>query len=508
MFDISSIFDPIHSKIALLLGLFQSRRTIRNHGEITGRNENLTRNKDKLQTRTVLRRRRASGMTSTSGYDSTRNQSDSVVIRDGDYYYSAPNDDTCCILKAQNTLFKVHKLVICRDGSAFERKLWFRRSGISLGASDLNPLIVRSPSDKFRDLLWVLHAFPPDFYLNPEDDFDESYTDYHVEFRSVPLQRLLNVAEMAHKYSFRSFECWAIHQICRTLRCPTPQGSGKVGTSSAASSTTLIPPMSGNNKPDLDSPSLLEEPLEISDETDELYSRLLLIALTCDHPSLLHYLVQKLVTKILWYNHVPGVSLVRMLEQHRNHPALGTLLGVVYYRILIDMPQTSDTDEDYPAEPQPIFPPTMNVERRMQFLAAHHRLAQTWKYIRSSPPVLQCSGSPRRYNSSSRKALRQHDSCDESWRCLWRTACHQAESRTFILYAGVALKGHQKDPDAHGGSFADVLGLLKITMLQLRKLTTCTSSLCMDCSLEGLEAVDLLRDQLIEGLINMFVYEL
>lgn len=344
---------------------------------------------------------------------------------------------------------------------------------------------------------------PPDFYLNPEDDFDESYTDCYVDFRSLSFYRLLNIAEMAHKYSFRSFECWAIHQICRTLRFPTPRKSEKGGTSSAASSATLIP-MSGNNKPDLDSPSLLEEPLEISDETDELYSRLLLIALTCDHPSLLHYLVQKLVTKILWYNHVPGVLLVRMLEQHRRHPALATLLGVVYYRILIDMPQTSDNDGDYIPEPQPIFPPTINVERRMQFLAAHHRLTQAWRNISSSPPVLHSSCSPGRCHNSSRKAL-QHTSCQESWRYLWRTASHQAESRSFIHYSGAALGSSAKN--THVGSSADVLGLLKIMMLQLRKLTASTSSICMDCSLEGLEAVDLRRDQLIEGLINMFVYE-
>ncbi|KAJ4464338.1 hypothetical protein C8J55DRAFT_493967 [Lentinula edodes] len=504
MLDISRILNPLHSRITLFLGLFhrESKSTIRNQCGVT--DEKLARSAGKLQARKILQRRRTRGTISTNSRNATRSLQDSLTVRDGDYYNSASNDDTCCILRAEDTLFKVHKLVICRDGSAFERKLWFRRSGISLGASDANPLIIRSSPEKFKDLLWVLHAFPPDFYLNPEDDFDESYTDCYVDSSSLSFYRLLNIAEMAHKYSFRSFECWAIHQICRTLRFPTPPRSGKDGTLSAASSATLIP-TSGNNKPGLDSLSLLEEPLEISDGTDELYSRLLLIALTCDHPSLLHYLVQKLVTKILWYNHVPGVLLVRMLEQHRRHPALATLLGVVYYRILIDMPQTPDNDGDFIPEPQPIFPPTINVERRMQFLAAHHRLTQAWRNISSSPPVLHFSGSPRRYHNSSRKAL-QHNSCQESWRYLWQTASHQAENRSFIHYGGAALKGSSA-MNTHVGNSADVLGLLKIMMLQLRKLTASTSSICMDCSLEGLEAVDLLRDQLIEGLINMFVYE-
>lgn len=343
---------------------------------------------------------------------------------------------------------------------------------------------------------------PPDFYLNPEDHFDETYTDGYVDFRSLSLDRLLNIAEMAHKYSFPSFECWAIHQICRMLKCSTSRRPSKASPSSASSSSTLIA-MSGGSKPDLASPEI-EEPLETLDETDGVYSRLLMIALTCDHSSLLQYLVQKLVTKILWFDHVPGVSLVRMLERHRNHPALATLLGVVYYRILIDMPQTSYLDSGvqrnhspYP-HPQPIFPPTINVERRMQFLAAHHRLTRTWNDICSSPPELQ---SPKRCNPSHLKALRPHTSCHESWRCLWRTACHQAQNRIFINNPA------RKADTSRGGSSADVLGLLKMTMLQLRKLTATTSSICIDCSLEGLEAVDLLRDQLIEGLIHMFVYE-
>ncbi|KAJ3757454.1 hypothetical protein EV360DRAFT_45992 [Lentinula raphanica] len=389
-----------------------------------------------------MQRRRTRGITSASiGHESNNSQPGSLAVHDSVYYNAAPNDDTCCILRAENTLFKVHKLVICRDGSAFERKLWFRRSGISLGASDANPLIIRSPPEKFRDLLWVLHAFPPDFYLNPEQDLDDADTDCFVDPRSLSLHRLLNIAEMSHKYSFRSFECWAVHHIIRTIRCPSPHRPETPGTSSTAS--------------------------------------LLMIALTCELPSLLYHLVQKLVTKILWYNHVPGVSLVRILEQHRRrHPALSTLLGVVYYRILIDM-QTSNADGTYPSEPQPIFPPTMNVERRMQFLAAHHRLARAWRDISTSPPLLQSHDHP----------TRQHESCLKSWEGSWQAACCQAENRA-----------------RHGVSSADVLGLLKVTMLQLRKLTA-NSPICMDCSLEGLEAVDLLRDQLIEGLIDMFAYE-
>ncbi|KAJ3711735.1 hypothetical protein C8R42DRAFT_334021 [Lentinula raphanica] len=496
MFDISRIFDPIHSRIALFLGLLhrESRRgTVRNHGSLPHGNEEYSRSTGKLQSKKVMQRRRTRGITSaSSGHESNNSQPGSLAVHDSVYYNAAPNDDTCCILRAENTLFKVHKLVICRDGSAFERKLWFRRSGISLGASDANPLIIRSPPEKFRDLLWVLHAFPPDFYLNPEQDLDDADTDCFVDPRSLSLHCLLNIAEMSHKYSFRSFECWAVHHIIRTIRCPSPHRPETPGTSSTASSATLIS-MSGNDKSGLDSPSLLDETLDMSDENDELYSRLLMIALTCELPSLLYHLVQKLVTKILWYNHVPGVSLVRMLEQHRRrHPALSTLLGVVYYRILIDM-QTSNADGTYPSEPQPIFPPTMNVERRMQFLAAHHRLARAWKDISTSPPLLQSHDHP----------TRQHESCLKSWEGSWRAACCQAENRA---RHGVSSKGHNANTNHHSRSSADVLGLLKVTMLQLRKLTA-NSPICMDCSLEGLEAVDLLRDQLIEGLIDMFAYE-
>ncbi|KAF9065152.1 hypothetical protein BDP27DRAFT_75493 [Rhodocollybia butyracea] len=529
MFDIARIFDPIQSKIALFLGLLpRSRRDGRSshQNRRIARNEEVGHGADNFQTKNkVPQRRRARGITSTGSIDHLAGPN-SRTIRDTQYYYDSPvEDETCCIIKAENTLFKVriifrikiyvllivlhppqvHKLVLCRDGSAFERKLWFRHSGMFLGSSDATPLVIRASPEKFRDLLWVLHAFPPDFYLNPEEDLDESYSDLYVDFHSLSLHRLLNIAEMAHQYAFPSFECWSIHEICRLLKCTAPTRTKKIETSSTSSSATLISNSTGNGKTGLHAPEL-EEPIESLDQNDDMYSRLLLIALTCDHSSLLQYLVQSLVTKILWYNHVPGVLLVQMLERHRHHPILATLLGIVYYRILIDMPYKLDTDADalsdhYPRESQPVFPPTINVERRMQFLAAHQRLTQTWKDICSSPPPLHSSISSK--GSSSRKALRPHNSCNESWRCLWRTACHQAQSRAY-------MDSHNPIPKtsaSFSGKSADVLSLLKITMLQLRKLTACTSSICLDCSLEGLEAVDLLRDQLIENLIHMFVYE-
>ncbi|KIK51600.1 hypothetical protein GYMLUDRAFT_251902 [Collybiopsis luxurians FD-317 M1] len=512
MFDISSILDPIQSHIALFFNLLhRGSRTAKrraNNPQVNDRSDDSARTsgaKSHTRRSRLHRRSRARGGLS-SAHELSGSQSDwtnSGAVRDREYYYDSPsNDESCCILKVENTLFKVHKLVLCRDGSAFEKKLWFQHSGTSLGSSDARPLVLRASTEKFRDLLWVLHALPPDFYLNPEDHFDESFTDSIIDFHLLSLDRLLNIAEMAHKFSFPSFETWAIHQICRFIKCSKP---GKSGTYSTSSSATLIS-TSGGTKPDID----LEEPLESLDEGDGIYARLLLIALTCDHSSLLHYLVQKLVTKVLWYNHVPGVSLVRMLERHRHHPALATLLGVVYYRILIDMPQVGETDAGghtiHSIESQPMFHPTINVERRMQFLAAHHKLIQTWKDICSSPPPLQSFTSSK--HGSSRRTLRPHHSCNDAWRCLWRTACLQAQDRTLVKDR---VRSISEDPNMvnafHGGSSADVLGLLKKAMLQLRKLTAGTSSICLDCSLEGLEALDLLRDQLIEGLIHMFVYE-
>ncbi|KAF5381189.1 hypothetical protein D9757_007893 [Collybiopsis confluens] len=514
MFDISRILDPIHSHIALFFSILHRG----SKGHHSGANQpRIDHSLDggagsKSQRRTRRSRIQERRNASSAAFSASQlDRATGGAVRDREYYYeSSSDDDSCCILMAENTLFKVHKLVLCRDGSAFGRKLWFQHSGTSLGSSDAKPLVLRTSAEKFRDLLWVLHALPPDFYHNPEDTFDDSYTDNYIDFRLLSLDRLLNIAEMAHKFSFPSFESWAIHQICRILRC-SPR-LGKAGTSSTASSATLISTSPGN-KPEIDN----EEPLASLDETDAIYARLLSIALTSDHSSLLHYLVQKLVTKVLWYNQIPGVSLVRMLERNRHHPALATLLGVVYYRILIDMPQVWDTNLDgyrCMESSQPIFEPTINVERRMQFLAAHHKLTQKWKDICSSPPPLPSSTTST--TSSGRRPLRPHTGCNDAWRCLWRTACYQAQERDRSTVKSISgdefteLKANSRI-HAHGegrrSSSADVLSLLKNTMLQLRKLTASTSSICLDCSLEGLEAVDLLRDQLIEGLIHMFVYE-
>lgn len=112
MFSIAKILDPIQSTIVLFMSLFPRgpRRTAPHHKRSrTVRNGNSAHTTGaKPQARKVLHRRQTRGIISTSR-SSSGSSTKSWGVRDTDYYYhSALNDESCCILKAENTLFKVN----------------------------------------------------------------------------------------------------------------------------------------------------------------------------------------------------------------------------------------------------------------------------------------------------------------------------------------------------------------------------------------------------------------
>lgn len=108
MFNISRILDPMQSKIVLFVSRFtRGPRSAKHHRRRSRieHNAHTTGAKPK-----VLQRRQTQGITSDS-HSSPRasgSSTNSWAVRDHDYYYDAAlNDENCCILKAENTLFKV-----------------------------------------------------------------------------------------------------------------------------------------------------------------------------------------------------------------------------------------------------------------------------------------------------------------------------------------------------------------------------------------------------------------
>ncbi|KAL0577391.1 hypothetical protein V5O48_004586, partial [Marasmius crinis-equi] len=419
------------------------------------------------------------------------------LVQDHDYYCdpASATDDQCCLLRAGNTLFRVLNIVLCRDNSAFSRRLWF-------GRKDYGVIIIPGGVNRFRDLLWALHTLPPDFHFGSQssDSDDHRYTILH----DIPLHRLLNIAELAHEYTFPSFERWAVEGIYRfLLRCSDPESTIPLpGSASSSSSSITFVTMDSSSTKEID--------------PDEIYGRILKVSLQSRHPHLLDLLAQRLVARILWYNYLPGPALMEPIMKNRSNKTVDTLLGAIHYRMLVDLPQTERSKNQHTPPPQPVFPPDMPVEQRMEFLAAHHSLTSLWKKVRDNPPELRCqaplpdpSSSKRSSRSStSKKSFRPrllsrresssssgsseteppslHASCGDTWKRVWWSGSRYAENRS-------------KSQD-------DILGMLKTTMLRLRKITADDSSICLDCALEGLEALDVIRDKVIDGLPGMFVY--
>ncbi|KAG7088053.1 hypothetical protein E1B28_012086 [Marasmius oreades] len=443
---------------------------------------------------------------STSFTSSTLSNNDSQhLVHDHEYYCdpSSATDDQCCTLKVETTLFRVLRIVLCRDNSAFSKRLWF-------GRKDCGGVFnIPGEADRFRDLLWVLHTMPPDFHFGSQssDSDDRRYTGLH----DVSLSRLLNIAELAHDYSFPSFQRWAVEKIYRfLLRCSSPEStiplpSSATSSLSSSSSMTFVTIDSATSSKD--------------DDPDEIYGRILKVSLNSKHPHLLDLLVQRLVVRILWYDYLPGPALMEPIIRNRSHKPVDTLLGVINYRMLVDLPQVEHrTSPGRLSPPQHVFPREMPIEQRMEFLAAHHSLTSSWKQVRENPPELRCQSSSssddpsrskrssgssmkrsflprglqRRGSSTSSNSNESHDlpslhvSCGNTWKRVWRSSCRYAETRS-------------KSRD-------DILGMLKVTMLRIRKVTADDGNICLDCALEGLEALDVIRDKVIDGLPSMFVY--
>lgn len=240
------------------------------------------------------------------------------------------------------------------------------------------------------------------------------------------MDRLLNVAELTNKYCFSSFESWVIERIYVLAQEPT----GPLRSASP-----------------------------------EVCARMLNVAILCNHQKLQDLVTQHLISRILWYNTFPD-SVIEIAEAH----GLRVLQGVGYYRQLISM-ETPTTDDRNIVQPR--FPSTVNTEKRMRFLSAHHSLLNLWDQLRATPPDIRADGCP------------SHGECIATWDHMW--------------YEAGAV-----DESLRCGS-ADVLGRLKSVMIGLRKSMADTPCMTLQCKMAALEAITEARDVIIDGLMDHFM---
>lgn len=352
-------------------------------------------------------------------------------------------EDEYCVLKAQNTLFKVRRRVLARDDSAF-RGLESFPNGRKYG----NPRVIgiSENAGKLRDLLWALHHVDPQ---SPNFVYNTS------------IFCLLNIAELSRKYHFPSFESWAADQLYKMLEVTAlPFSLISTTPSSTSSSATLT-----ENTP-------------VSPSIDSLCVRLLDISFASRFDFLFSLVARRIITQTLWHDYHPGETLVRTIQdlsvrRSRFKIQLRQLLGVVYYRMLVSFPCSATSGGNV------IFPRSMDVELRMSFLSAHESLTRMWADVRSSLSL--DGGSESAFPSP-------HAGCKEMWDYYWAQSARRAEE---------AVRGQ---------GTADVLGLLKSTMVAVRKIVADSPLVCLECSLAGLEAVDKVRDGIVNNLSGLFVY--
>lgn len=231
---------------------------------------------------------------------------------------------------------------------------------------------------------------------------------------------------MTNKYGFSSYEIWAIENIYLLAKNPT----GFLRNSSP-----------------------------------EVCARVLNVAVLCNSQKLLDRVTHCLTARILWFNMRPGpvLAIAEMYGLHK-------IMGVAYYRELIDLERVS---YDGVMATQLVFPSSLDLERRMRFLAAHHSLVSLWEQLRVTPPSFQADG------------CAYHIQCIVAWQNIW-------------LDAGNA------DQTLRCGS-ADVLGRLKSMMMNLRKTLMENPSMSVQCTLAALEAISSAREDIIDGLLDHFI---
>lgn len=285
------------------------------------------------------------------------------------------------------------------------------------------------------------------------------------------IYRLLNIAELSRKYRYSSYEAWSVdqlHRICAGGPLPFSLSTPRDSSSSI---------------------TLTECIAEDVQNVDSLCSRLLNVAYASRHSPLFLVMIKKLVVQSLWHEFHPGPVLLDTIEtlsrsRSRYQRHVQQLLGVVYYRMLVDMKFTIASDKSAVV----LFPEDMDVERRMRFLSAHQSLTEMWEDLKHGPPEVNFSGS------------KEHSGCQANWDRLWGSAAKRAE------FAPCDCSKVRCRTGQHRRHTADVLALLKLTMVSVTQTIEDSQLICTECSLAGLESIDVIRDDIINALGDLFVY--
>ncbi|KDQ62688.1 hypothetical protein JAAARDRAFT_122179 [Jaapia argillacea MUCL 33604] len=281
----------------------------------------------------------------------------SIPTRDSLYYISDGNT----VLLVENTLFKVHRSTLVKDGSSFETLFSLPCEAppsssnqtvpavgpLPEGESDDNPIHLHDTADQFRALLWALYALPHELMVATT-----------AEANPVLLYHL---AQMAHKYQFKSLLSWVLSALFTFYT-----RFGALDTLPSSSDDTA--PATG--------PTLVQ---------------LTELASLCECTGLLDATItrwKKLISE------GQEIALAILIAERLN---IRTLLGMAYSAMLLKGRKFWDAE------------PLLNRDQRIRLLSGHYSLSRLSEKLPLNPPVLlhtaRCPSPPR---------------CSKAWAALWK----------------------------------------------------------------------------------------
>ncbi|KAM5530573.1 hypothetical protein V8D89_015767 [Ganoderma adspersum] len=383
------------------------------------------------------------------GREEGQDRMEEPAVRDGEFYI----DSADCVIRVDNTLFRVHRYFLGRDSSAFQHMFDMPAQSHVLsqnmeGCSDENPIRLYGESvERFRALLSVIYDLPLQLQI------------YNTP--SANVDRLLTIAEMTNKYHFASIETWAVDALYNVISglhgAPQPQ-------------------------------------YELRHCSSAWMKRLLEVALLCGHTALRNYVAERWVERIVARDLRP----VHALEI-ADRSGIRRLQGYAYYVQLLEMGDSFDPgvvedgkqysrsrlgtavagpngngDNGTSASTPTGTPASLTREQRLRLLSGAWSLARLWETLRTTPPAFQRPDG----------CTYHQQGCVSTWRVVWRDV------------------GKAEGTLKHAAG--DVLGRLRAMEEQLFMHADLSCALTPQCKRGALVALKTTIKEVQEGLADHF----
>ncbi|KAJ3989201.1 hypothetical protein F5890DRAFT_1549835 [Lentinula detonsa] len=374
--------------------------------------------------------------------------SHSGLVRDPEFYI--PDGNT--VIQVENVLFKVHRYMLSRDGSAFEGMFLLdnipksdsaetlimstsesihpysdshlhRPHSSPEGSSDKTPILL--PGDtaaEFRSFLWALYALPAEVFAMPSTQ--------------AQITRLIGIARFAHKYAFRTTEGWALSVLtmCVCQAPDTPSGHdihGDVEVDTEAGRSIV--------------------------SSTELLIQLTEVAVLCTHDEL-HEAVEPIWADLLFAGQTQDiVSAMGLADRYKSQ--LRPLLGLAYYLMMLKGKEewTKSASGDVEDDSEKKKKPRLSRDQRIRLLSGYYNLSRACEALPTNPPKLthhpscfmpaQQAQQTIGLGGAGSAAAHAHARCGESWDTLWAglvmsTASSNAMSNIKIHSVDLLRKMH------------------------------------------------------------------